>query len=633
MHGHRYPYGGTMTLDPYANASNRTLRSDDPERYCRAQTVSLPVGSNETFVHALESGSGLLLDTAVAELLAYCDTFESAREHALNICRHLGLADRDVDVIERHVIDLAERGVLVPLSGLMGACEARAAANREAPQSIASTVIVTRDRPALAARSLNDLIDNHRRTGRDTSVVVLDDSPDSDMRQRYRHELGAVSRRAGVEVLYAGREEKRRFVDALVGPGHFPAAIIEFALFGSQEWELGDGANRNACLLHTIGEASLSVDDDTRFRIAAAPDAGGGLVISSVADPTEFQFFPDRDATLDAVAFTDEDPLVQHERLLGRHTDTCIAEFTRVAGVRMGSVSSRLLTSIQSGRGRVRATMTGIVGDCGASSRSHYLTLEGPGLDRLLSSEPGYEELQHSREVVRIAPTWTITDRRLFMTTAVGLDHTELLPPFCPVLRNADSVFGATLRRCSDDWLIGHLPWGIEHAPAGTRRFETDPCATPCRVFASDVLRQCLTAYPRGPARLDPPDRLRDLGRHLQGLASLDSADFDEFVRVARWRRLGAWIARLESALAAHPDAPSVWREEIMRCIRVAQESLLTSGIEAANSTLANGHRQGGGRIQRLVHQFGELVEHWPDVCAAVQELRERERRIAAPLS
>ena len=617
------------------STSKHSPRADDSELYCRTETITLPVGDEEVLVYVRDSGSASVLPRFIAELQPHCDTFRSLDEHAVNLCRRFGLTDRDVKAFETHLLDLAERGMLVSRTSLLDRCATRTSTAHQERPPINSTVIVTRNRPELTARCLDDSIGSSKRYGRSTHFVVLDDSPDPDTRAAYKECLRSIAKREGLEIFYAGREEKQRFIDALIDDSSastLPRSVLEFALFGAEGLTFQAGANRNACLLHTVGDTFFSADDDTRFRIAPGPESNDGLTVTSTADPTEFGFFPDRASALGAVEFAGDDPLAQHERLLGRHLAACMGDLAASAPLDLDGASSRLLTSLLKGKGKVRATMTGIVGDCGSSSRSNYLALQGPGYDRLVASEPGYEVLGSTREVVRAVLNWTITDSRFFMTGAVGFDNAELLPPFCPVQRNSDSVFSATLRSCSDDWLIGHVPWVIEHDPAASRAFERNPCKTPCQVFVPDVVMQCLPSYSPGPAIQEPVDRMRGLGRHLQHFGSLNSRDFDEFVRVAWWRRLSSWISRLENTLTLHDDAPDAWKDDVQECIDEARESILHDDIAPVDLARECAEDQALATMQRLVYRFGELLEHWPDIYEAARDLRENGRTLAVPL-
>jgi hypothetical protein len=609
--------------------------SDVSEMYCRTETVTMPWGGEEILVHVPGSESAQALPKFIADLQRYCDTFKPLRDHAIAICERFKLSHGDVGAIEGHLAALAELGVLTSRTRVLDGCRARAAAVPEQRRAIALTVIVTCNRLEPALRCLQDFILRRRQAGRSGGFVVLDDSPDAAVRQQYREALRGVAQREAVEILYAGREEKRRFVDALVGEGAagaLPRHVVEFALFGAEGLPRVIGANRNASLLHTVGDAFLSTDDDTRGRMASSPDAGDGLALVSTLDPTDFWFYPDRDAALGAARFSDEDPWAQHERLLGRDLASCVAE--HAGRVDLDGASSTLLTTLVSGEGRVRVTASGIVGDCGMGAPTYYLLLRGNAHDRLVSSEAAYEVLRTTRDVLRVVPRWTIGDGAFLMATSVGLDNSALLPPFFPVQFNEDGVFGVTLRSCFEQGFIGHLPCAIQHDPSGRRVFRAeDLYQRQSQLFTPDVVIHCLAAHAHGPATREPAQRMHALGQHLRDFGTMEPREFEEFLRIQRWRQLSESISRLEESLSAYPEGPAGWTDDVQRCIDEARECL-TRPDEIAPADLVPERHADEARalVQRLLFRFGELLEHWPDIHEAARTLRERGHALAVPL-
>ena len=104
--------------------SKHDASADDPELYCRTETITFPVRDEEVLVHVRDSSSASVLPKFIAELQPYCDTFKSLPEHAVNLCQRFGLDHQDVKVIETHLLDLAERGMLVSKSAVLEQCAA-----------------------------------------------------------------------------------------------------------------------------------------------------------------------------------------------------------------------------------------------------------------------------------------------------------------------------------------------------------------------------------------------------------------------------------------------------------------------------------------------------------------------------
>jgi hypothetical protein len=632
---------------PRKAESEQALPPDDPldevddfagpdaaELFCRRDNVSFPLGNEETLVYVRDSQSAHVLPTFIADLQNHCDTFRTMPEHAIELCRRYGMSHHEAGALEEHLERLADEGLLTSKAALLEDCHGAAAASSDTPPAISSVVTTTCDRVDAALRCVKDFIDAGKRFDRSITHVVLDDSRGADVRREYRERLRSTARDAAVTILYAGREEKEQFMQALtsaVGTPGLPAHVVEFALFGSEGLKHLCGANHNAALLQTAGSPLLATDDDVFARIAPAPEMEDTIAVVSTGDPTDLWFFADRESALDAVEFTDEDLLAQHERLLGRLPASCVADLSDAQTLDLDEADSRLLTLLVSGGGKVLATSCGIVGDCGMGAPSYYLTVGGESSQRLLWSDPGYEVLRTTREVVRAVPRWTIGDTLLLQGTSVGLDNTNLLPPYFPVQRNTDGIFAATLRSCCEGGLLGYLPWVVTHDPPSPRAFDArELCTRPCEVHTPDVILQCVMSHVYGQGTMEPADRMRALGRQLQDLGTMEPGGFEEFLRMQRWHRVSSWISRLEESLRTTDDAPEAWTEDVERCIDEARASLLREDDVVPIDLIAEGDVDRARTVmQRLVFRFGELLEYWPDIHDAARRLREDGQTLA----
>ncbi len=79
------------------------------------------------------------------------------------------------------------------------------------PLRVETIAFPTHNRPEVLERGLASYAEAAREHGRTVRFAVLDDSPDLEVRDEYRRRLAGLRRRFGIEILYAGQEEKRRF--------------------------------------------------------------------------------------------------------------------------------------------------------------------------------------------------------------------------------------------------------------------------------------------------------------------------------------------------------------------------------------------------------------------------------------
>jgi hypothetical protein len=476
--------------------------------------------------------------------------------------------------------------------------------------TISAIGVVTCNRlPSLVA-CLESYLANCRRHDRTPEFIVADDSAVTGS-EDVRSALQSLDNRSAQRIRYAGRRERSRFAEALAHESGVPLELVRFALVGDDRCQLSTGANRNGLLLDTIDSLVLSVDDDTRGGFAIAPGAEGGLSFFAGYDPTEFWFFPDRAAAIASVVFEEIDVLRAHEPLLG-HT---VAD--------LGGPANSV--------GRVAITLNGLVGDSGMGSPRYYLTLAGDSRGRLVSSETGYRSAFQSREVVRTVRRRTVSSGPFFMTTFYGLDNRVLLPPFFPVQRNSDGIFGLVLRSTTSH-CTGFLPAVLPHAPP-PRIFPPDAIWTDAdRVQLADIVIAGVFAFDAG-ADLSDEARLIRLGRHLRWLGSLNLVEFDAYIRAQQRFRTIAFITALQAQLQTYAGLPGYWAADVTRMIERLSTAPSAASYTAPRDLLAGERADEARRLaQELVGRYGELLDAWPPIVAAARSLRARGLRMSAPL-
>ena len=469
---------------------------------------------------------------------------------------------------------------------------------------------MTCNRASSLSGCLDSFLANFRHSDRAPEIIVADDSSAAGS-EDVRSVLLSLDDRGAQHIRYAGRLERSRYADALAKESGTAPDVVRFALLGDSRCTLSTGANRNALLLDTIDSLVMSVDDDTRGEVASAPGAEDGLSFFTGYDPTEFWFFPDRTAALASVSFEPIDILRLHETLLGRAT----ADFG-------GAPDSR---------GRVAVTLNGLVGDSGMRSPRYYLMLSGDSRRRLVASEAGYRSAFQSREILRSVRRPTVSTGPFLMTTFFGLDNRVLLPPFFPVQRNSDGIFGLMLQKTTSH-RTALLPYVLLHAPP-PRTFEPDAILTDAdRLQLADVIMNCVFAFNAG-AGLPDETRLNRLGRHLRWLGSLGLAEFDAYVRSQQQFRTMAFVTALQAQLQANAGEPQYWAADVARMIE-RLSTAASAGDYTSPRDLSTGEAADAGRRlgQELVERFGELLEAWPAIVAAARTLRERGLRVTAPV-
>jgi len=581
-------------------------------RYRAADMLRMPAGSGfEAVVRRDGQAPIVVMHAQVAAVLASCRRFEPLSEHRDRICRTGWGCTVDRAHVEQLLSALCEAGLLTPMSALVAA--ARSQRNAEGACTIETMGWVTRDRPASLARSLETYLGNAATHGRRVRCVVADDSRE-DTQHSIREIVARTAGRHGFDWTYIGAAAKAALAAVLTERAGVREAVVQFALGDTLRCGSSIGANRNALLLETSGSPVVSADDDTECRLAVSPDHDPiGVATCDTLDPTEVWPLPDRLAARN-LASGNHDLLGWHERALGRGLGGLVADAAARDALRLEDVSPELAGMLRAGRGRVRITFTGVVGDSGMPSHSGLLWgLTGPSRARVLASEHACRAALEGRNLVRVAPCLTLAASSQCMSTSFGLDNRCLLPPFPPAGRNEDAAFGAILAHIADDNVFAHLPVAAFH--------DAEPRQNPPGVVSpltvrhlSDLLMFCVMSCAPLPVGQPPPVRLARLGRHLQMLAALPLDDFRQFLHEQLVIQAAAFFQTVDWTRQAHGGEPAYWARLLDDCCAEAREAMQSDDVIVPVEFLRAGlpAEEALDRARSFIGLYGELLEGWP---------------------
>jgi hypothetical protein len=602
----------------------------DADQYRCGDVLRFPIGNQAELLYSKDRKSTKILPAQVAEYLARCRTFQTIENHAQILLKELSLGEMSLESLKSQLKELVNDGFLISTRDLIKKCEGLQNPHNTLT-SISAICFPTRNRVKSLQRSITSFIQNTQKYGRKVDFIVADDSENPDIRRQYKEMLKSLRTQFGVRIFYAGLEEKERFAHRLISQ-NLPPDVVNFALFDMEKTGFSPGANRNALLFETAGHPILMTDDDTVCRLSNAPGSGKTLTFLSGQDPTEYCFYPDTATMLKSVPFVDKDILSIHEQMLGKELWDCIPEFG--PHVNFDRSSPSFLRKILPSNGKILAAKTGIIGDLGSGSPSALLSLEGESRRRFLRSESEYREAIASRLVLRKASFPIITDGSFCMTTSISLDHRAFLPPFMPIHRNSDGIFGVTLRINHENGYFAHLPWAILHLPLEeTRSFLLDDIwNTPSVDFKIDeiiIQSMKLFNFEHGPKNKE--EILKVLGENLMALGSVHVTDFAEAILLRMLRLRKAYIDHLENLLKKHGASPNYWARDVKRHLDKIRITLAKGNDMTLFPDLScepsptNVWRT----RQHLVQMFGQLLIQWPGMIESAKTLRSEGKGIA----
>jgi hypothetical protein len=454
--------------------------------------------------------------------------------------------------------------------------------------------------------------------------------------------LRTLRAKYGVQILYAGADEKRQFSEQLAAVGGLPPDIVDSALFDTERVNYTPGANRNAALLHSVGQAAFSADDDTLCRVATAPDFSEQIRIATDCAPEDFWFFPDRKAALESASLSERDILAIHEKWLGQKVSGLVSPSSANGSKTSNPAEARLLERMTRSAGRVRLTFNGLAGDCGWGSPFGfwgrplgYLLLSGRSRDRLLRTERDYRQALTSREVLRVVAAPTVSDQACSTSTFFGFDNHDLLPPFLPVARGQDLLFGTVLSLCFQDAYVGHLPHALLHVPREQRVFNPGELLRSASGYdTAKLIFDCISLFSRDLRATAPAQNLQTLGNSLAGLAAEKPKGFACVVRDRARQTADAAVQTMQEFLSIHNNAPVFWAEDMKKYATLLHRHAHSDDYAVPLDLLDAGRNreQALTLAQRLVGKFGDLLRFWPDIVRAAAALRERGCTLAVPV-
>lgn len=592
----------------------------DEELYRTGDLISFTVGNDKSLVYSRTNRKASIYPTFAVSLLPYCNSFQTIEEHAVACARNLGMDQQQIDFIYDSLLKMSEAGLLIPLNSARDLHSNLDLENE--PQKITTVGFLTHNRSETLQRGITSYIDNVKRHGRQCDFAVIDGSSSPADRTQTCDLLRGLAAQHQVSLSYSGHDEKVAFAKRLVNEFKIPQPVIDFALLGPEGFDVNTGANRNGLLLQTAGELFFSADDDTTAELYEAPRRTDGLTFFT-EEPVQGWFFADREKAVQSVRAVDEDVLTIHEQWLGKELIR-LGAIIEDDTIDYESLSTKYFEDLAAGTGKILATLPGIIGDSGIDTPRWFL-LSGDTRERLCDSDEKYEIAFSSREMLRAVQQINVGRVPSFMTTALGLDNRDLLPPFFPVLRNQDSVFAITVVKAFDTAYFCHLPWGLLHAPSEAKRYTRAIGSAHCGM--SDILRYCLKAFETGFGFMPAAEKLRAMGQHLMNFGAMPQDDFEEFIQIQFWDQSSGTINRAEELLQQHEYSPDFWANDLesyandLRAALLAKESIIPFDLKDSEAPLK--------LAQQLIYQFGELLHWWPDIVKATKQLRGDGYRIA----
>ncbi len=605
---------------PGGQIARRLDPSRDLVAFDECKAYRLP--DQRVMVRNPRTGQQAAVPPQAFQLLTLCPEFKTLNEHVDEITRqHPGLQAQSDQL--RGALESSFRDGLLVSAGDLCAVLSESSSTDDTPGEgdRPAAAIITWERPGALARLLESMRKNFDANGVD-AIYVIDDSRDKNNIRRNEALVEQYADDSGAPAQYVGQPQQQAFMAELVKriPQHEEALRH---LADQTRWrdDWTSGLARNWALLKAAGRRLVVFDDDTLCDVFERNETLGGISISNKARDAEF--FPDNSSWPGFQPAPVRDPAAAHLECLGRD----VAGAVRTLGI--GELGQESLAGAGPGSiGRLHGgspvliTQCGTLGDPGSNNNTWITRLPPAAMKRMLQSE---QQVAHGlrnssawlgRWLPHIAPASN-------MSQITGLDNRRLLPPYFPIMRGEDELFGYMINYVYPDLAVLDYPWAVPHLPIPERDRSGDAggfggSANFPRFFVKWVSINKATCYGHA-----PEDRLRHLGEAFMDLGQSAPRDIEELYRDERMQDCTDRLARLKRQLAEAHDAPANWQAflqagvtELERNLEMQTEELPVKGFPAGVEgdeliTLWKGHW----------HAFGEALVAWPEVMEAARAL------------
>lgn len=585
------------------------MADDSLIAFINCERVDLQNGT--TLLLHTRSDSQLVVTPEVPVLLDYCRYFRTLSEH--------------VDVILANIPQLAEQrnGVTEALKTVWGAglmCTADSICdelsdngNDQASLAPSRVFIITCDRPAAVERLLDSML-HAGNLSHHEQLFLIDDSRSEEHASANREAVASFNRSSPKDMRYMGGAEQRQFMEELINTLPDNENEIRF-LIDRQRWtqHKSYGLARSTCLLLSVGYRAVVMDDDVICIAMDSPHTTEG--ISFGGSTREADFYSSEQGMRAKVGRAEVEPLTGHTQCLGMPISQAVAKLgtAKLEPTHVKNANAGFMEILKADSS-VIITQSGTLGDPGTSSEHWFHHLGNESIKRLLDSDEGVNTAIDSRFhwLGRRCPTFS---KMAVMSQVTGLDNTQFLPPYFPVFRGEDYLFGGMVEYLHPNSVVLEYDWCVPHHPTDARQKpegeepEPVPASGTLTMFARYV-----TDRTRHDLSIPLETRIKSLALMLQELAETSASGLLAKYRTEIAKIRVGQAQRAGANLQTCPEDQTAWRE----LLKSASAEIYSALQTPANVTDITGIPQTMSEeevlteIKTLTGEYASALRAWP---------------------
>jgi len=554
-------------------------------------------------------------------LVAYCSAFRSLDEHVAELMEGSDGSPQRAAAIRQVVQSFRDARLTLSAQDI---CREVAPAPEAAPITERPIVVViTCDRPKTLERLLESMLENCDLRAVECCFVI-DDSRSVENGDRNRACSQQAAKRAGAPIHYFGADEAHELTEALVAqlPGHREA--IRF-LLDRQRWSDFEsfGVARNFSHLLSVGRPVVVFDDDTLCETWAAPYPADGVAFTK--EQREVAFYRNHEEWQQGLTRRGHDPVAGHMQCLG----LSLPEALTVLGHPGLQQSALQAAPLNLGRrlrpnSPVLITESGALGDPGTGGNTWLASMPRSSRERLAQTE-GLLALALEQRCC-----WLGRGRPTFrpwssISQVTGFDNRRFLPPYFPVTRGEDKLFGQVTRYIYPGSLVLDYAWAVPHLPLTERNWTADQKSyAVARSFPGRMVEDLL-ATSEDCLAVNPQERVLYLARLFEDLAAAPHATLLARATDDRYRYRASQARMLQQKINESTGLSPDWLAYLQDALREVQASQLGS-FKAEDLKGTVGSLRGRDLLdfwKNAWRGFGRALPAW-------QEIREAAARLVA---
>lgn len=580
-----------------------------------------PIPGGNVLLHNTRNSKRAIVKTEVYAALVSCNDFQTLDTHVNNIVKQNPAMQGQQADIQKVCKQMLDSGIMLSAKDVVE----RLKPKQESETRIDArpvVAIITWERPEALERLLTSITANCD-TGKFRSLYVIDDSRKQVNIEQNQALVSKFSGKINAPLHYFGQSEQQFFIKALLKKLPEYEQAVRF-LFDQGLWtdHWTSGLARNWATLLSCGYRLVVMDDDAVCDIYNPPNPKPHITLSGA--PRENDFFANDGEWAHLHQSINPDPVDRHMQCLGLKLSGAI----NVLGQQHLKPSSLKDASSLQAHGfladsPVLMTEAGSLGCPGTSSNTWLPSMTPGSLKKMLASASKTTYALSTRKV------WNGRNHPHFspqsnMSPITGLDNTQMLPPYLPIIRGEDLLFAYMVSFVFPSSVTLDYPWAVPHLPIPERKWEhKDLDFDPKQSFPTFFIEKVLE-YKSAYQSVTPQDRLTALAAWFKDLAGASSESLLAMHRDYVLDTGSSVLKKLDSLLEQAESTPVDWQNYLRNGIRQLDTGL---GAVSRDDYQIKGYPAHLDTEDLLVFWketwagFSNSLEAWPEIRQAAEKL------------